>query len=237
LVGTKFNPPPQWPVPKGWTPSADWIPDPSWPPAPSGWQFWVPEETVEKPVEKVLAYPERPAELPSRRRWWHLSKGDVFGIVAFAVVVALGLVVVVVLGIIQQPTGIRTLPETKPITPTQIGSAPTWVDPGWGTTPLYIDFSAWNRFGGVDATFSNGNESVRLDTHDTTDNWRTKWSGLISPMTTGCAMRIVGRVRDISHTVGVPGGFGIGIGSLAPGNRDDAELTGMAFQFDFGQRG
>jgi hypothetical protein len=36
----EFNPPPNWPLPRGWTPDDDWVPDPSWPPAPSGWQFW-----------------------------------------------------------------------------------------------------------------------------------------------------------------------------------------------------
>jgi hypothetical protein len=230
LVETKFNPPPQWPIPNGWTPSADWVPDPSWPPAPPGWQFWVSDE----PRDEALAYAERPQEVPSGRPWWKPTKGVVFGSVAFAVVVTLGFVVL--LGI-SPLAGINTQPEIKPLPPTDNGSSGPTVRPDWGHTPLYINFAAWNGFGDVEATFSNDNESVRLDTHDTTDTWRTKWSGLISPMTTGCAMRIVGRVRDISHIVGVPGGFGIGIGTLGSGNRDDAELAGMAFQFDFGQRG
>lgn len=40
----RFNPPPQWPVPRfGWTPPPGWQPDPSWPKPPPGWQLWVPD--------------------------------------------------------------------------------------------------------------------------------------------------------------------------------------------------
>ncbi|RDH76842.1 hypothetical protein DVS77_18535 [Mycolicibacterium moriokaense] len=229
---TRFNPPPHWPVPKGWTPSADWRPDPTWPPAPPGWQFWVPDTAVET-VAEAQTDPESPPAKPSRP-WWYLSKGTLAGIVTFAVVVAVGLGFIV---LFQKPVGIRTMPQTRDLPPTYDGSASSPITPDWGGTRLYVDFAAWSGFGGIDANFSNGNASVRLDTHDTTDSWRTKWSGLISPLTTGCAMRIVGRVRDISHTLGVPGGFGIGVGSLGAGDADSAELTGTSFQFDFGQRG
>src|SRR5262249_45494610 len=159
--------------------SADWTPDPSWPQAPPGWQFWLSDE----PEDDVVTYAESPAEAdtPDRppRRWWHRSKGTIAGIVAFNAVVAIGLVV---LFMVPRPLTRRTMPETHDLPPTVNDSAPTgadpgWRDPGWGTTPLYIDFAAWTRFGGIDATVSDGGKTVRLDTHDTTDTWRTKWSG------------------------------------------------------------
>ena len=37
---TRFNVPPNWPLPAGFTPTPAWQPDPSWPPAPAGWKFW-----------------------------------------------------------------------------------------------------------------------------------------------------------------------------------------------------
>jgi hypothetical protein len=40
-MSKRFNPPPNWPVPRGWQPPSDWKPDPSWPPAPDGWKLWV----------------------------------------------------------------------------------------------------------------------------------------------------------------------------------------------------
>lgn len=47
----RFNPPPQWPVPRqGWFPDRDWAPDPSWPPAPPGWRFFVDEPTPDSAV-------------------------------------------------------------------------------------------------------------------------------------------------------------------------------------------
>ena len=62
---------------------------------------------------------------------------------------------------------------------------------------------------------------------------------MVSPLTTTCAARIAGRVRDASHTSGTPGGFGfaIGLGTLNSGDPDDATLSGTAIQFDFGQQG
>jgi hypothetical protein len=42
---TRFNPPPNWPLPKGFVPPAGWQPDPAWGPAPQGWPLWL---TVEK---------------------------------------------------------------------------------------------------------------------------------------------------------------------------------------------
>jgi hypothetical protein len=166
--------------------------------------------------------------------------------VAVAAVIAV-LVVIAIIGFVltdHPSTGFRAQPYTESITSTSILTAgvptvegsQTWREPGWAATPLYIDFSEWTRFGGIDAALQDNGESVVLDTHDTTQTWHTKWSGLISPKTTACAMRIVGQVRDISHSAGVPGGFAIGVGTLGTGDPDMAELTGAAMQFDFGHQ-
>lgn len=41
---TRYNPPPNWPVPPpGWSPTAGWQPDPAWGPPPEGWQLWTQE--------------------------------------------------------------------------------------------------------------------------------------------------------------------------------------------------
>ena len=42
-MGSRFNAPPNWPVPStpGWMPPPGWEPDPSWGPAPYGWNLWV----------------------------------------------------------------------------------------------------------------------------------------------------------------------------------------------------
>jgi hypothetical protein len=220
-----FNPPPHWPVPPGWSPPPDWNPPASWPQAPPGWLFWDDEPDVADDEPADAAGPEPPGETAIRNRAWRLP---------VIVMASISIVAVLTVGLVfmtanEPDVRIEMQPHTEVI-------APTWVDPGW-ITPLYIDFSAWTRFGGIDATFSDNGESVRLDTHDTTATWRTNWSGLISPLTTTCAVRIVGRARDISHASGVPGGFGIGLGTLAPSNPDNATLSGTAMHYDFGQQG
>ena len=82
--------------------------------------------------------------------------------------------------------------------------------------PISTDFNSWIRFGGIDATLSDNGQTVRLDTHDTVDTWTTKWSGLIREAApTACSLRgSTGRVRDISHSPGVAGGYGIGIANV-----------------------
>jgi hypothetical protein len=40
-VGSRFNPPPGWPVPYGFEPPPGWEPDPAWPPAPPNWPLWM----------------------------------------------------------------------------------------------------------------------------------------------------------------------------------------------------
>lgn len=42
VMGYRFNPPPNWPVPPpGWVPPQGWRPPPEWPDPPTGWQLWV----------------------------------------------------------------------------------------------------------------------------------------------------------------------------------------------------
>jgi hypothetical protein len=81
-----FNQPPNWPpAPPGWTPPPDWSPDPSWPPPPPDWQLWVPDA-------------------PRRRT------GLVFGAVAAALVVGVGVVVGAVATSTDSVTGTATRP-------------------------------------------------------------------------------------------------------------------------------
>ena len=50
---TKFNPPPNWPVPAGFRPPPGWEPDPAWGPPPSGWPLWVTTEKKSHVVRNV----------------------------------------------------------------------------------------------------------------------------------------------------------------------------------------
>jgi hypothetical protein len=44
-------------------------------------------------------------------------------------------------------------------------------------------------------------------------------------------------VRDISHTSGVPGGYGIGLATTQNDPSGQVMLNGTAIQYDFGQQG
>ncbi|MBV8863128.1 MAG: hypothetical protein JO259_14920 [Mycobacterium sp.] len=103
--------------------------------------------------------------------------------------------------------------------------------------PTAVNFSNWNQFGGIDAQTAADGTSVVLDTHDTTQTWKTKWSGLIQSANSTCSVDISGRVRDISHVDGTPGGYGIGLATLSGGSSDTATLNGVGAQYDFGQQG
>jgi len=225
MPAKRFNRPPTWPeLPDDWEPGPEWEPPSSWPPAPAGWTFWVDDEEASRPAITDV----ETMDAKDRRRLPPL-------LVAGAAIIGVAAVALVVIFATGAPgTRIQTLPHTETIAPD--AAAPGWRSPSYWT-PLYIDFASWTVFGGIDADIRDDGESVVLHTHDTTETWRTKWSGLISPLTTTCAARIVGQVRDVSHELGVPGGFSIGLGTLEPGDPKDAELTGTAIQFDFGQRG
>ncbi|WP_157516761.1 hypothetical protein [Mycobacterium sp. MS1601] len=99
--------------------------------------------------------------------------------------------------------------------------------------PAITDFRTWTQFGGVDASLSGSGATVTLDTHDSVQTWRTKWSGATIVRPRGCELHLTGRVRDISHSTGVSGGFGIGLAELNA-QTGDSELLGAAVQFDFG---
>ncbi len=78
----RFNPPPDWPVPRqGWSPDRGWAPDPSWPPAPPGWRFFVDESTSDSTIVDApptaalktapgepLTTPEQPPIASKKRR-------------------------------------------------------------------------------------------------------------------------------------------------------------------------
>ncbi|SBS75495.1 hypothetical protein MHPYR_230065 [uncultured Mycobacterium sp.] len=216
-----FNPPPSWPVSAAFSPTPDWEPDPAWPPAPPGWTFWVDEP--------------HGAESAESRRPHRISRWALGLLIAIPIIsVAVGIVVV---NSWRSPTKqIVLTPVTLPYSPVP-ATSPSFI-PDWPRPQdTYVHFASWAGFGGVDAQFTDSGRTVFLDTHDTTDTWRTKWSGLIQTGPPLCGFRLTGRVRDASHTVGVPGGFGIGMGELGPGDPASADLTGSAIQFDFGQNG
>lgn len=201
-------------MPHGWQPDASWQPPDDWPAAPPGWQFWTEE-------------PNPHSEPSTRQRAWR--RPNVLGFIVVGIVSCTVVTYMVALAYRSPELNIQTLPESA-VMGNGGGVVPDWPMPGSNR----VDFNSWNQFGGIDAQFSDEGRSVLLDTHDTTDTWRTKWSGLIDVGPPMCAMRFSGRVRDISHDTGVPGGFAIGLGKLSP---ESAELSGSAVQFDFGQQG
>lgn len=100
-----------------------------------------------------------------------------------------------------------------------------------------MSLNGWNQFGGIDAHAGSSGDTVVLDTHNTTSNWTTKWSGLIAPSEPSCTLHVSTRVRDLSHTPGVPGGYGIGLVTTKEDPPGQVVLTGTAIQYDFGQQG
>jgi hypothetical protein len=251
----QFNPPPGWPVPPGFRPSGGWLPDPHWPPAPPGWQFW----TVDEVDAPALNIPP-----PSRSRGFNAAAiPDTQGRRKFVTTTRLlaGMAMLAVIGLVASLM-MQTTPEPEPaMPPPEPGPVlqgvpdeawahmPTggWVSPP-GPLPSMMtpppvpiegnNLNRWQVFGGVDARFGADNTSVMLDTHDTTDTWKTKWSGIIAPEGPRCAVRHIHvRVRDLSHHLGVPGGYGIGLARLQDSRSKNPELDGWAVQYDFGQTG
>ena len=100
-----------------------------------------------------------------------------------------------------------------------------------------MSLNGWSQFGGIDAHPGTSGDTVVLDTHNTTDTWTTKWSGLIAPAESACTLHVSTRVRDISHTLGVPGGYGIGLATTKDDPPGQVTLDGTAIQYDFGQQG
>lgn len=100
-----------------------------------------------------------------------------------------------------------------------------------------VDFRSWQAFGGIDAQVSNDGRSVVLDTHNTTENWTTAWSGIMAPGAPRCSTHITGSARDISHNFGAAGGFGIGLTTLQKDASGQEASYGSAVQYDFGLTG
>jgi opacity protein-like surface antigen len=100
-----------------------------------------------------------------------------------------------------------------------------------------MSLNGWTQFGGIDAHAGPSGDTVILDTHNTTATWTTKWSGLIAPAESDCTLHVSTRVRDISHTLGVPGGYGIGLATTNDDPQGRLTLNGTAIQYDFGQQG
>ncbi len=100
-----------------------------------------------------------------------------------------------------------------------------------------MSLNGWNQFGGIDAHAGPSGDTVVLDTHNTTANWATKWSGLIAPAEPSCTLHVSTRVRDLSHTLGVPGGYGIGLVTTTEDPPGQVILNGTAIQYDFGEQG
>lgn len=217
--GTRFNPPPSWPdFPQGWEPDSDWQPDPTWPPAPPGWRFWVADVAP-------AAYPMRSPTSPPNS-----SNTPIVAAITAGAVVAVGAITLITVQLVRGSS--TEVSVARPIP--SASSVPLTFVPHH--TPTVTDFGTWKRFGGVEATLSADGAEVRLDTHDSVDTWTTKWSGITSPGPPVCSLRLTGRVRDISHAPGIPGGFSIGLSALDAASRAET-LTGAAVQFDAGQRG
>jgi hypothetical protein len=135
-------------------------------------------------------------------------------------------------------TRLSTAPPTSSIASATSTAAPT-VSTGSTALPAapVVDFRNWQTFGGIDANISDDGRSVVLDTHDTRENWKAVWSGLIAPGQPRCSTRITGSARDISHRSGVTGGFGIGLATLQKDASGQEVAYGSAVQYDFGLNG
>jgi hypothetical protein len=97
-MGYRFNPPPNWPPPPpGWSPPPDWRPDPSWPPPPQGWQFWVLEEELAGPPPMPPVPPQPP---PATQPAWRRVRAWFAGLPAWAKLLVVLLVAVLVLGLL-----------------------------------------------------------------------------------------------------------------------------------------
>ncbi|MGE0214226.1 hypothetical protein [Mycolicibacterium sp.] len=228
-----FNPPPNWPeFPPGWTPPPDWSPHPAWPPAPPGWQFWTPDEPPVTPGPPAPPVPAEPTPPGGGRISPYLA-----GAAAFAAVVLIGGGAFAAWHFTSRPAS-----DAPPRPDSAAASTPASErTPVESLTfvpqhPALTDFATWLPFGGIDADVSADGLAVVLDTHDTTDTWTTKWSGIAMPGPASCSLSIAGRVRDISHATGVPGGYGLGLATV-DGSAGSEVLTGSALQYDFGQQG
>ena len=170
------------------------------------------------------ASPPIPASSPARRLRWILPAAAV----AAALLVVGGVVV-----------WQRARPSTTAATSATTTSISATTTTSRITTSAIaaVDFRSWKLFGGIDAQISGDGRSVVLDTHDTTDNWKAVWSGLIAPGPPQCSSRITGQARDINHNLAAAGGFGIGLTTIQTDSSGQEAAFGSAVQYDFGLRG
>ena len=134
---------------------------------------------------------------------------------------------------------LTTRPSTTPLISSAAPTASTTSPISSANPPAIpgVDFRSWQAFGGIDAKVSPDGRSVVLDTHDTAESWTAVWSGLIAPGPPQCSTRITGSARDISHSSGVTGGFGIGLTTLQKDASGQEASYGSAVQYDFGLNG
>jgi hypothetical protein len=145
-------------------------------------------------------------------------------IVACAVVVAAAAAIAIAVAVRPQRS-----PKSDDAANGSVSTSPTPHDA--------MSLNGWNQFGGIDAHAGPSGDTVVLDTHDTTTTAATKWSGLIAPAQPSCSLHVTTRVRDVSHTPGVPGGYGIGLVSTKQDPPGQVVLIGTAIQYDFGLQG
>ena len=127
--------------------------------------------------------------------------------------------------------------RTRPSTTSATSATTTSISATTASAIPTVDFRSWQPFGGIDAQVSGDGRSVVLDTHDTTENWKAVWSGLIAPGPPQCSTRITGQARDINHTLAAAGGFGIGLTTIQTDSSGQEAAFGSAVQYDFGLGG
>jgi len=179
---------------------------------------------MERPPIPPTPPPNSPPITRRRRRW--------------AAPVAIGAVVAVLGGLaVWYTTRPSTTPPTSSSASTTSFAPPVSSTTTTSSTATVVDFRSWQAFGGIDAKISDDGRSVVLDTHDTRENWKAVWSGLVAPGQPQCSARITGSARDISHSSGVTGGFGIGLTTLQKDATGQEAAYGSAVQYDFGLNG
>lgn len=185
----------------------------------------LPAAQITPPSQPASPPAPQPATAGQSKRW-------------IAIAAVLAVVAVAIGGVaIWRATRPNSSASSLPSTPTSATSASTPQSSMATPAISTVDFRNWQPFGGIDAKVAGDGRSVVLDTHDTTQNWKTVWSGLIAPGPQQCGTRITGRARDISHTSAVPGGFGIGLTAVRNDSSGKEALYGSAVQYDLGLNG
>ena len=219
------QPPTNHPQPPAGPPPATQIGPPTRPPSrPYSGSVWPPPPPAQPPMEPPPT--PRPASAARRSKRW----------IVLAAALAVTSVLVGGLVIWQSTRPSTTPPIASTTTPISGTTSPISSSTTTSAIPA-VDFHSWQAFGVIDAKISGDGQSVVLDTHDTTENWTAVWSVLIAPGPPKCSTHITGRARDISHSSGVAGGFGIGLTTLQEDSSGQQVIYGSAVQYDFGLNG